>query len=81
MALERTKAKELSAVVSDLRGQLDSANRRHAAAADCAQTAERRAETLAVRAQGLEHSVQQLEAAAKAAAERNVMERSSQVLT
>lgn len=79
LALERTKARDLSVAVADLRQQLASAEKRHATTSVSAQAAEQRAETLAARAQGLEESVLQLEIGAKAVAERTALERSAQV--
>lgn len=79
VALERSKARDISVVVTDLREQLASAQQRHASASAAAQEAEKHGEELAVRAQGLEESVQRLEVAAKAVSERTAVERSAQV--
>lgn len=79
VALERTKARDLSVEVADLRKQLDVVQQRHATAAAAAQVAEKHQEELKSRAQGLEDTVQRLEAAAKAVSERTAVERSAQV--
>lgn len=79
--MERTKARELSAVVTELREQLESEQKRCANADAAVKAAEQRVEALAAHSQSLEESVQMLEAATSAAADRISVERSAQACT